>query len=139
MMNDLSKGYYKLTIQEIEHPAVPYSPAEYEWKDIVHPNGGVSRIPVRLLKAEVQAKEAYVEKKEVPVYIEYTESELKQLELKQLRLKRKDLLAAFDKWEKAVLRGREDEDAKIMLWYRKLLDLDVNAFVSIPERIEYYL
>ena len=57
-----------------------------------------------------------------------------------LRKKRKTLLEAFDKWEKAVLRGREVEDDTIMQWYQDILDLKESAFekASIPERIKYY-
>ena len=58
-----------------------------------------------------------------------------------LRNKRKTLLEAFDKWEKAVLRGREVEDDTIMQWYQDILDLKESAFdeVNIPERIKYYI
>lgn len=59
--------------------------------------------------------------------------------LNQLRAKRKILLLAFDKWEKAVLRGRATEDEAIMQWYYDLLDLKEEAFENIPERIKYYL
>lgn len=59
--------------------------------------------------------------------------------LNQLRAKRKNLLEAFDKWEKAVLRGREEDDASIMVWYYDLLALSDAAFENIPERIKYYL
>mgnify|MGYP001059806296 CR=1 FL=1 len=58
-----------------------------------------------------------------------------------LRQKRKSLLEAFDKWEKAVLRGREKDDTSIMSWYKNLLNLVENAFETenIPDRIKYYL
>lgn len=59
--------------------------------------------------------------------------------LERLRFKRKPLLIAFDKWEKAVIRGREEDSAKIMSWYYDLLDLKENAFTNIPERIKYYM
>lgn len=59
--------------------------------------------------------------------------------LEQLRNKRKPLLNAFDKWEKAVLRNREVDDPNIMEWYQNLLDLDESAFDNVPERIKYYL
>lgn len=60
--------------------------------------------------------------------------------LNQLREKRKLLLEAFDKWEKAVLRGRELESDTIMQWYQDILDLKESAFdeANIPERIKYY-
>ena len=63
------------------------------------------------------------------------EEELK----KQRRNERKHLLDAFDKWEKAVLRGREFDDEKVMTWYQLLLDLEETAFESIPPRVRYYL
>ena len=56
-----------------------------------------------------------------------------------LRIQREALLEAFDKWEKAVLRGREQDDYAIMLWYQDLLDLKESAFESVPERVKYYL
>ena len=58
-----------------------------------------------------------------------------------LRQKRKSLLEAFDKWEKAVLRGREEDSIFIISWYKNLLNLVENAFETenIPDRIKYYL
>lgn len=56
-----------------------------------------------------------------------------------LRNKRIPLLEAFDKWEKAVLRGRETDSVIIMNWYQNLLDLKTEAFDDIPERVRYYL
>lgn len=57
----------------------------------------------------------------------------------ELRAKRKPLLEAFDLWEKAVLRGREEDSTEVMDWYRSLLDLDEIAFENIPKEIKYYL
>lgn len=56
-----------------------------------------------------------------------------------LRNKRIPLLEAFDKWEKAVLRGRETDSVTVMDWYQNLLDLKAEAFDDIPERVRYYL
>ena len=72
---------------------------------------------------------------EVPAEIKARE------EAEKLRAKRKPLLEAFDKWEKAVLRGREQDSVIIMQWYRNLLDLSEMAFEeeNIPERIKYFL
>lgn len=56
-----------------------------------------------------------------------------------LRSKREPLLLAFDKWEKAVLRGRETDSETVMLWYQDLLDLKNTAFESIPDAVKYYL
>lgn len=55
-----------------------------------------------------------------------------------LRAKREPLLEAFDKWEKAVIRHRENESDSIMAWYEDLLDLKESAFINIPERVKYY-
>lgn len=60
-------------------------------------------------------------------------------ELDELRVKRTVLLEAFDKWEKAVLRGREEDNETIMKWYTDILDLVLESYTNIPERILYYL
>ena len=67
--------------------------------------------------------------------VQPSEQELKE----NLRFKRKILLEAFDKWEKAVLRGRKQDDLSIMNWYYELLDLKETAFVNVPIEINYYL
>lgn len=59
--------------------------------------------------------------------------------LNYLRTERNVLLEAFDKWEKAVLRGREQDDLSIMNWYYDLLDLKETAFANVPSEIKYYL
>lgn len=56
-----------------------------------------------------------------------------------LREKREVLLTAFDKWEKAVLRGRETDSVEVMTWYENLLDLLPSAFEEIPIEVQYYL
>lgn len=74
--------------------------------------------------------------------IDYDNTEdLKKQEKDELRTKRIILLEAFDKWEKAVLRGRENEDDTIMQWYQDILDLKESAFeeANILERIKYYM
>lgn len=63
----------------------------------------------------------------------------KEKKEKMLRKKRDPLLLVFDKWEKAVLRGREVDDPNIMLWYQDLKELKESAFENIPNRISYYL
>ena len=62
-----------------------------------------------------------------------------ELTADELRARREPLLEAFDKWEKAVLRGREQDSVVIMGWYQDLLDLVPSAFENIPERVQYYL
>lgn len=73
--------------------------------------------------------------------VPYTSEELAKRDMAQLRSRRSILLTGFDKWEKAVLRGREEDSADVMEWYQKLLDLDETAFTdaNIPERVKYYL
>lgn len=83
----------------------------------------------------IAAQDAYDEYEDIQVYVSYTAEELKDM----LRAKRTSLLSAFDKWEKAVLRGREQDDYIIMDWYQSLLNLNETAFEDIPERIKYYL
>lgn len=70
---------------------------------------------------------------------EYRLNYSNELHLQRLRLKRKSLLIAFDKWEKAVLRGRADDSSVVMAWYQDLLDLKQTAFESIPDAVMYYL
>lgn len=59
--------------------------------------------------------------------------------IENLRNKRAPLLLAFDKWEKAVIRGREEDSVEIMQWYQDLLDLVESAFENVPDRINYYM
>lgn len=84
---------------------------------------------------DTQAKEAWDEYEDIQVYVPYNDEQLKDM----LRAKRTPLLNAFDKWEKAVLRGRELDDTAIMEWYKDLLDLKEEAFENIPNRVQYYL
>lgn len=88
---------------------------------------------------DTPAQEAYDDYEDIQVYVLYTEEELEEKRLARLRSKRVGLLAAFDKWEKSVLRGRESDDLAVMEWYKNLLDLKENSFEEIPKRIEYYL
>ena len=85
------------------------------------------------------AKEAYYDYEDILVYIPYTEEELAEHKLAKLRQKRKPLLEAFDIWEKAVLRGREQDDETIMVWYQAILDLNEEAIENVPERIKHYI
>lgn len=64
---------------------------------------------------------------------------LERQKIRSLRNRRETLLEAFDKWEKAVLRDREEDDAEIMAWYNDLLELKERAFNQVPTRIKYYL
>lgn len=69
------------------------------------------------------------------VFPELSEEENRNL----LRNKRAKLLNAFDKWEKAVLRGREIDSIDIMTWFHLIKALDENALNNVPERVKYYL
>lgn len=99
----------------------------------VYPNGGIDEELIEDIVEE--GKEAYDEYEDIQVYIPYTEEELKDIK----RSKRIVLLNAFDKWEKAVLREREQDDYIIMSWYKDLLDLKDSAFDIVPDRIKYYM
>lgn len=74
-------------------------------------------------------------------FVPYTDVEIDEKRKNSLRENRRVLLEAFDKWEKAVLRGREKDDTSIMNWYRDLLNLVESAFLdeNVPERVRYYL
>ncbi len=132
---DREKGYLaedKLLIAH--HEAVEAQEGEWHYITVAeYPNGGkdVERV---WDKEPVEAAEAYDEYEDIQVFIEYTEEEMTD----RKRAKRRMLLGAFDKWEKAVLRGREADDGDIMEWYRALLELDEEALGEIPERVRYY-
>ena len=49
------------------------------------------------------------------------------------------LLPAFDKWEKAILMGREVSKPEVYEWYEAILDLKVEAINSIPKEILYFI
>lgn len=90
----------------------------------------------KLLCEQSKGKELKViDGKVVAEYHIPTEEETMEL----LRSRRILLLSAFDKWEKAVMRGREEDSESIMTWYYDLLDLKESVFADIPERIQYYL
>lgn len=133
---DKTKGYLKedkLFIAHHEAVAAVKDIGHYEVIK-VYENGGedvewVVDIP------GTEAKKAYDEYEDIYVYVPYTEEELQD----RKRNRRKPLLEAFDKWEKAVLRGRETDDEVIMQWYKDLLDLKDSAFDTVPARIIYYL
>lgn len=101
-------------------------------------NGGKSVSEIKP-EPDTPAQEAYDQYEDIQVYIPYTEEEIETFKKERLRAQRVGLLAAFDKWEKAVLRGREIDDATVMLWYQGLLDLKEGAFANLPKRVEYYL
>lgn len=70
------------------------------------------------------------------------EQSRQEYEKDKLREARKQELLAFDRYKTNVLLGI-DEDVKvsdeIVLWYRKVLDLDIDAIYNPPARIQYYL
>lgn len=71
--------------------------------------------------------------------IKEIDEKMKEEKLDFLRLKRKPLLEAFDKWEKAVLRGREEDSVSVMNWYKAILDLNEIDMDFYPDVIAYYL
>ncbi len=111
--------------------------ADGKWYDVVtvYDSGGKDVEEVQA----IEQKDAYDEYEDIQVYIPYTEEELQERHMNALRYRRSELLAAFDKWEKAVLRGRENDDAAVMQWYRDLLDLEEIAFERVPPRIQYFI
>lgn len=101
----------------------------------VYANGGIEENEI----FPIEAKAAYDEYEDIQIYVPYTDEELEEQKLNRLRQQREPLLAAFDKWEKAVLRGREKDDETVMMWYRDLLDLEEIAFKRVPPRIQYFI
>ena len=87
----------------------------------------------------VEGVAEHSETEDIMIYIPYTKNELIEINKQKLRIKRAPLLVAFDKWEKAVLRGREVDDALVMNWFQSILDLNEDALNNIPERVNYYL
>lgn len=115
----LTKGYLKPDKKFVmHHDAVEAVDAIYADRVEKLPNGS-KQVWKDLVSSAVEAKEAYDEYEDIQVYVPYTAEQLKDM----LRAKRTSLLNAFDKWEKAVLRGREQDDYVIMAWYIDLKDL----------------
>ncbi len=132
---DFEFGYLKPDKLFIaHHDAMEAREAVYQDRTVKEENGSVS-VYKDLIAPAVEGKEEWDEYEDIHVYVPYTEEELKS----RLRMKRGPLLSAFDKWEKAVLRGRETDDNAVMEWYRNLLDLKEEAFENIPDRVRYYL
>jgi hypothetical protein len=56
---------------------------------------------------------------------------------------RKSLLTAYDSHKSSVIyEGKTetpDEKSKVLAWKQGLLDLQTEAFKSVPEKIKYYL
>ena len=111
---DLSLGYLKSDKLFIaHHESVEYVPPVGHYETIrEYPNGGKD---VKFVEEKpcVESQDAYDEYEDIEIYIPYMEEEL--LEIK--RRERTALLWAFDKWEKAVLRGREQDEEEAALQY----------------------
>ena len=136
---DLTKGYLQNDTITKHIPEVKAVEERFHYETVKeYPNGGRDRKKV-IDVAGVKAVPAHDETEEIQVYIPYTDEELDNLHKKQLRATRNTLLNAFDKWEKAVLRGRETDSEEVMQWYNELLALQENAFTEIPDKIQYYL
>ena len=137
---DLSRGYLtadKLFIKHHESVEAVEEVSHYETVK-EYPNGGKDVKKV-IDTPGVEAREAYDEYEDIKIFVPYSDKEIEGRKKAQLRARRTSLLEAFDKWEKAVLRGREDDSADIMAWYNSLLNLEESAFGDVPERVEYYL
>lgn len=56
---------------------------------------------------------------------------------------RKPLLTAYDSHKSTVIyEGKtetQDEKSKVLAWKQGLLDLQTEAFKSVPEKVKYYL
>lgn len=137
---DLSRGYLTADKLFIKHHEAIETVEEVSHYETVkeYPNGGKDVKKV-IDTPGVEAREAYDEYEDIKVFVSYSDEEIEERKKAQLRARRKSLLEAFDKWEKAVLRGREDDSADIMAWYQSLLNLEESAFFDVPERVEYYL
>lgn len=74
----------------------------------------------------------------------YIDDELvAERELNNLRAKREPLLKAFDIYKTNLIVGAislpEEEKQKVITWYNKVLDLDVDAINNPPKSISRYL
>lgn len=84
---------------------------------------------------------------EIPKSSKATDEEMLLLKQNIFRGFRKKCFIAFDIWEKAVLRGREEDSEDIMNWYQDMLDfpesitkdMTKDDYPEIPEIIKYYL
>ena len=136
---NLQLGYIKLDTLRTHIPAISKVDEVFHYEVIAeYANGGKSVKKV-IDKPQIEPQAEYWKEEDIYVYIPYTEAELQEIRLNKLRTQRKPLLEAFDKWEKAVLRGRELDDEQIMNWFYELLDLKQTAFDNIPENIKYYI
>jgi hypothetical protein len=75
-----------------------------------------------------------------------TIEEYKERKLDYFRTYRKELFKSFDIWEKAVLRGREQDDPTVLNWYQTMLGftqvIESNPetpLPTIPDTIKKYL
>lgn len=135
---DLRKGYLKPDTLTIHHEATREIKEVFHYITIAeYPNGGRDRKKIIDIPY-APAKPAYDEPQNILVYIPYTKDQLEEIKLNKLRTDRISILDAFDKWEKAVLRNREEDNSDIMNWFQNILDLQEEAFENIPERILYY-
>jgi hypothetical protein len=71
-----------------------------------------------------------------PEDIEFNNQKILEEEFKFMR---QNLLDAFTKWATNVAIGVEVTDPSIITWRQDLLDMNLEAFEIIPEKIQYYL
>lgn len=63
------------------------------------------------------------------------------------RQRRELLYKAFDVWEKAVIRGREQDSQEVMNWYQEMLDFTdliteettFSDYPQLPDELKKYL
>lgn len=139
---DLQIGYLQKDKISIVIPEIKEVKEKYHYEVIeTFENGGQTVKRVIDVPGVAPQKRKIIEE-DILIYILYTQDELLEKEKNKLRIIRNGrLLPAFDKWEKAVIRGRESDDDNIMGWYHDILDLKTNAFLdeNIPNKIKYYL
>lgn len=135
---DLAKGYLTEDTIKVHYDEIKAVEEQWHYETIKeYPNGREVKKVIDVPK--VVGIPAHDEIENIYVYIPFTKTELTERHKNELREKRKPLLNAFDKWEKAVLRNREKDDIIVMQWFEDLLDLKESAFETVPERINYYL
>ncbi len=135
---DLKDGYLKADELVVHIPEVQAVEEVSHYEVVTQYECGADVKKVIDVKG-VSYSPAREEREEIFMFIPYTEAEKEARAKNALRERREVLLTAFDKWEKAVLRGREEDSEQIMAWFSQLLALDEQAFSAVPERIQYYL
>lgn len=131
---DLTRGYLKDDVLVIEHPEVPAQEEQGHYETLrTYPNGGKD-VEWVVTKEAVEHQEAYTERKEIRVFIPYTEEELRlkniedQIEfIKGNILRQKELLASTDYKALKYAEGWiTEEDYADIKAYRQNLRVQIN-------------